>query len=217
MGIEMENRKELFEKYNAKEDEIRGRIYDFSKIKKMGDGVLLSELCFCICAANSSAEAAWKAQIGLVEKELLYSNSRGEISQVLLNSGVRFHNNKAKYIIEARKKLFEEGKLGGYLQSAGDEGELRNMLAKEITGLGMKEASHFLRNTGLGKEIAILDRHILKNLEKYGAIGSIPKSLSDKQYIEIEGKMRKFAERIKIPMEHLDLLFWSEETGIIFK
>jgi len=36
-------------------------------------------------------------------------------------------------------------------------------LVKNLTGLGYKEAGHFLRNIGSGK-IAILDRHILRNL-----------------------------------------------------
>jgi len=81
----------------------------------------------------------------------------------------------------------------------------------------MKEASHFLRNIGLGKDLAILDRHILKNLKEYGVINEIPKSITKKVYIAIEDKMREFSKRINIPMDELDLLFWSKETGIIFK
>ena len=83
--------------------------------------------------------------------------------------------------------------------------------------MGYKESSHFLRNVGFGDDIAILDRHIMKNLVKYGVIEEIPKSLTDKKYLEIEEKMRKFASGVGIPMAHLDLLWWSEETGEIFK
>jgi len=81
----------------------------------------------------------------------------------------------------------------------------------------MKEATHFLRNIGLGKDLAILDRHILKNLNYYGVINELPKTLTKKKYLEIEDKMKKFSEEIKIPIDELDLLFWSEETGKIFK
>ena len=88
---------------------------------------------------------------------------------------------------------------------------------KNVNGLGYKETSHFLRNIGLGKNFAILDRHILKNLKRYGVIKSIPKTLTRKKYLEIERKMKKFSEKIKIPLAELDLLFWSEETGEIFK
>ncbi len=83
--------------------------------------------------------------------------------------------------------------------------------------MGYKESSHFLRNIGFGDDIAILDRHILKNLVKYGVIKEIPKSLTDKKYLEIEQKMKKFSEEAEIPFSHLDLLWWSEETGEIFK
>ena len=81
----------------------------------------------------------------------------------------------------------------------------------------MKEASHFLRNIGFGKEIAILDRHILKNLKRVGVIDEIPKTISRKKYLEMETKMSNFCNKIGISMAELDLLFWSEETGEILK
>ena len=83
--------------------------------------------------------------------------------------------------------------------------------------MGYKEASHFLRNIGFADDLAILDRHILKNLKIFGIIDEIPKSLSKKKYIEIEEKMRNLANEVNIPLSHLDLLFWSKETGEIFK
>ena len=58
----------------------------------------------------------------------------------------------------------------------------------------------------------------MKNLEKYGVIKKIPPSVgSRKVYLDIEGKMRKFSRRTGIPMPEMDLLFWSLETGFIFK
>ena len=94
---------------------------------------------------------------------------------------------------------------------------MREWLVSNLKGIGYKEASHFLRNIGMGKNIAILDRHILKNLQKHGAIKEIPKSLTPKKYVEIENQMRDFSRKVKIPMEEIDLLFWSEETGEVFK
>ncbi len=81
----------------------------------------------------------------------------------------------------------------------------------------MKEASHFLRNMGFGEELAILDRHIVRNLLRYGAINQMPKNLGKKNYLLIEEKTLQFSKRIKIPLAELDLLFWSKETGKIFK
>ena len=95
--------------------------------------------------------------------------------------------------------------------------ETREWLVSNVKGFGYKEASHFLRNIGFGSDIAILDRHILKNLKKHGVINEIPKTITKKNYFEIENRMRDFSKRSGIPMAHLDLLFWSNETGEIFK
>ena len=95
--------------------------------------------------------------------------------------------------------------------------ETRAWLAANVKGMGFKEASHFLRNIGLGKDLAILDRHILKNLHKFKVIKKIPKSLSEKKYLEIESLMKQWAQRSRIPLSHLDFLLWHKETGHIFK
>lgn len=209
--------RELVKKYKSKRREIKLRISEFSKVNSLGENALLGEMAFCISAANSSAKAAFRAQDELIKSGLIYCNQKEQIAEVLLKSGVRFHNNKAKYIVDAKKHLFEEKMLFRYLDENRNEFELRNVLAKNVLGFGMKESSHFLRNIGFGRDIAILDRHILKNLVKYKAIDKIPKSLSVKKYLEIEEKMIEFSKNVKIPMADLDLLFWSEQTGEIFK
>src|SRR5260370_42324176 len=95
--------------------------------------------------------------------------------------------------------------------------ELREWLIENGKGLGYKGASYFLRNIGLGEGFAILDRHILRNLNRLGVITEIPISITKKRYLEIEEKLRRFATEIGIPLADLDLLFWSRETGWIFK
>jgi N-glycosylase/DNA lyase len=93
----------------------------------------------------------------------------------------------------------------------------REWLVANINGMSYKEASHFLRNIGMGQDLAILDRHILKNLVRLGVIQEIPSSISPRKYLDIEEKMRRFCTREKIPMDHLDMLLWCRETGEIFK
>ncbi len=204
-------------RHKKKKEEILGRLAEFSLIKKQGDEVLLSELTFCICAANSSAAAAHKAQLALTSNKLLFSDDTSAISAILLSSHVRFHKNKARYIIEARKKMFDEKGLEKAISTSKNQTELRNFLADEVLGLGMKEAGHFMRNTGLGNEVAILDRHILKNLVSLGVIKQLPPTLTRKRYLEIEKQMAEFSAESGIPLSHLDLLMWSEMTGRIFK
>jgi N-glycosylase/DNA lyase len=67
------------------------------------------------------------------------------------------------------------------------------------------------------RDLAILDRHILKNLVRFGVIRRIPVSLTPKRYKAIEKRFLAFARDIEISMDELDLLFWSMETGEILK
>ena len=83
--------------------------------------------------------------------------------------------------------------------------------------MGLKEANHVLRNLGFGEEIAILDRHILRNLLELNVIEEIPKSMTPKKYYEIEDEMRKYSDYSGIRMDELDLVLWYKEAGEVFK
>ena len=203
-------------KYAQKKKQIQLRIQDFQNVFLLGNDAYFSEMIFCICAANSKARSAFVAQ-KLIEKKGIWKIDQKSISEILLKSKVRFHNNKARYIVSARAHLFLERNFDRYMKEAKNEFEMRDILAKNVLGLGMKESSHFLRNIGYSKNTAILDRHILKNLKKYSVISEIPKTLTKTRYIEIEKKMNEFSDKIEILSSHLDLLFWSEQTGEILK
>lgn len=208
--------KQLVKDYIERRREIRSRLKDFSGIHKKSDKDIFRELCFCILTPQSKALLCDEAIKRLDRGDLLFGGSEREIRACL--KGVRFPNNKARYLILARG-FFKNGKPLSIKSKikCKDIFKTREWLVRNIKGLGYKEASHFLRNIGLGKDLAILDRHILKNLKIHGIIKKIPDSLSGKEYIDIERKMRKFFQRMNIPIEEIDLLFWSKETGMIFK
>ena len=73
------------------------------------------------------------------------------------------------------------------------------------------------RGIGLGEDLAILDRHILKNLALLGVIDEVPSSPTKRTYLEIERKMTAFSKQAGIPMGELDLLLWYKEAGEVFK
>ena len=122
-------------------------------------------------------------------------------------------------MVQAREQFTSNGKLNikNFLKSFDEPTTLRKWIIDNIKGIGYKEAGHFLRNIGLGLDLAILDRHILRNLKFYNAIDEIPSTLTPKIYLETEQKMMKFCNDIKIPMSHMDLLMWAMQTGGIFK
>ena len=130
--------------------------------------------------------------------------------------GVRFNQRKAEYICLARLKFCERS-LRATLAGFASPQAAREWLVENVKGLGYKEASHFLRNIGLGEDLAILDRHILKNLTLLGVIDEVPSSPTKRIYIEIEQKMSAFSQKAGIPMGQLDLLLWYKEAGEVFK
>jgi len=204
--------------YEKKKSEIKKRLEGFKKVWEKSDEDVFVELCFCLLTPQSKARAADRAIKSLLEKNILFSENKEQILRELVNAGVRFPENKAKYIVEAREFFTHDGKID--IKSKLDKGSAsakREWLIENVKGLGYKEASHFLRNVGLGFELAILDRHIMKNLIEYGVIDEIPKCLSRKCYLFFEEKMKNFSKQVNIPLAELDLLFWSEETGEIFK
>lgn len=166
---------------------------------------------------QSKAKVCWEAVNRIKSNSLLFSDDKKLLSEMI--HPVRFKNNKAKYIIEAREKFYMNNNFSikKILENFPDNVAARYWLNDNIKGFGLKEASHFLRNIGSGNNIAILDRHILKNLAIYEVIDEIPASLSFKKYLEIENKMIDFAEEIKIKIVHLDFVLWYKETGEVFK
>ena len=207
---------DLIEQYGKKKRDIKIRLKDFNDVWILSDRRVFAELCFCLCTPQSKAVLCDRAVSALAESGDLYEGTLRRIRAGL--KGVRFPNNKARFILEARDRFSVGGRFR--IKDKIDTKDIpaaREWLVKNIKGLGYKEASHFLRNVGFGGDLAILDVHILRNMRRYGVIGEVPKSITAKRYMLFENALRKFAVRIGIPLGELDLLFWSAETGEILK
>jgi len=198
----MEVSKEIMLKINS-------RLEEFKSFKYKSEEEWFQELCFCILAANSKQKTAEQIQKSL-NKELLTKNKE-ELAQFIQKSKHRFHNNKALFITEARKFFPIRRKLN---QFNTDE-EKRNWLVKNIKGIGYKEASHFLRNTG-STTLAILDRHIIRSLSEKNLI-EIPKTLTPKKYLLIEKDFQGLAKSLNYTPAKLDLILWYQKTGEVAK
>lgn len=206
----------LLSEYIKRKKAIKDRLLDFSGVWSQSEKRIFSELCFCICTPQSKAVYCDKAVSSLERSGKLFTGGEQEIRAGL--KAVRFPNNKSRYIVEARKLFFASGRIR--IKDKIDDGDIfvtRDWIVKNVKGLGYKEASHFLRNIGFGKDLAILDVHILKNMKRYGVIKEIPECISKKCYFSLEEKVRGFSRKLRIPMAELDLLLWSMETGVIFK
>ena len=210
--------KEIELLYRSKKGEIETRLYEFEKVWGHGDSEkIFTELVFCLLTPMARGKLCWAAVENMVKDGILFKGNSRKIATYL--AGARFINKKSMYIVEAREKfLFDKRhSLRDIISGIGNGGEAREWVVKHIKGLGYKEASHFLRNIGFVQDLAILDRHVLRNLKLTGVIQEAPGSLSRGRYLDIEKRMTAFSMLIDIPMSHLDLLMWYKETGEIFK
>lgn len=208
----------LHDELASKEAAIRSRLADFREVGRRDDEALFEELCFAILAIQSSARSSDAAVRGLVKEGLLWDATSADIARFLRHR-TRFHNHKASYIVRARDRFFPHGRpvLRETLDRFAEPEAARDWLAAEVDGLGFKEASHFLRNIGRGEDLAILDRHILRNLLHHHVIGRMPRSLTPRRYRAIEARLQQFADSVGVSVGVLDLLWWSRQTGEIFK
>ena len=214
----MDSKEQIKEIFKNIEDDIQKRLAEFTDVWENGTKKeLFIELAFCLLTPQSKARNADKAIKKLVLEGKLFNGTAEEIAEEL--NIVRFKNNKSRYIVEAREKLYKNGEyiLKDILEEIKEPLKMREWLVKNIKGIGFKEASHFLRNIGFYKDISILDRHILRNLVYLNVIDEVPKSITMKKYIEIEEKMKNESDKLGIDMEYLDLVLWYKEAGEIFK
>jgi N-glycosylase/DNA lyase len=205
--------------YDAIKKDIDRRLGEFALLWKNGDDTeIFKELCFCTCTPQNDAHKAWNAVLRLNENKLMENGDNYSIAETLRENGVRFHKNKARYIIANRDIFYPDtkNKVQELIKNK-PVIEARDGLQKKVFGWGLKEASHFLRNIGMGDGICILDRHIMRQLTLYGVIKEIPASISGAVYHEIEQKMLAFAERETVPVDALDLVFWYKEKNELFK
>ena len=202
----------LQSEYKKKKTEIRKRLAEFKEVEQSD---YFYELMYCLFTPQSSAQNCFKAVNEIKTKNyLVKSFPLKNILHQKDGTYIRFHNNKERYVQEAKLKyniILEK------ITSGMEPFSMREWLVDNVKGLSYKESTHFLRNIGKNGQLAILDRHILNNLLYASAIAEIPKTLNKNKYYEIEKVFQNFSKDMKIDINELDLLFWSFGTGIILK
>ena len=197
-----------------KNSEVKGtidsRLAEFYSLGRKSSKELFRELCFCILTANFRADRSIYVQKEIGDGFLILSKT--ELAARLKGLGCRFHTNKAGYIVEARKHADSIKDISASFENPV---ELREWLVKNVKGLGYKEASHYLRNTG-HNDVAIIDFHILDVLAEYG-LAEKPKTMTKKRYLEIENTLKKLSSKAGLSLGELDLYLWYIETGTVLK
>jgi N-glycosylase/DNA lyase len=202
---------ELQHHYLTHKEAIRVRLSEFQSIPP---SEYFYELTYCLLTPQSSAAHAEQAVAQLRDAGFRSQHINPEPILRRKEHYIRFHKTKTRHLLQMKKQFSD---IAQKLSEPASASDLREWLVTHIIGLGYKEATHFLRNIGKNDGLAILDRHILRTLERLGIVDSIPNSISKKQYLEIEQRFKMFANDIGIVLDELDLVFWSMGTGEIRK
>lgn len=182
---------------------------EFIRVGQSGPEDLFSELCFCLLAANTSAEMGLRVQ-KVVGRRRFLSLPEEDLSALLKRVKYRFYNVRSKFIVNARWIAPELPEL---LVSS-DRNAVREYLVSNVDGIGYKEASHFLRNVGIF-DFAILDKHVQRMLLPVSDVRV--GSLTPRKYLELESMFRKISETFELEPGILDLYMWKIATGRIIK
>lgn len=204
--------------------DVESRLESFRNLRDAPDYRWFMELCFVICSSQSSGNDAWKAVEELDSRNLLMEGSQGEIEKVLASHDVSYEKDKSSYIVENREELSQptlsnptrELRLRERLDLEHPE-KARVWLAVNLKGVGMKGASHFLRNVGYGSEFGILSGHILSTLAGLGYLQQASPPENRDEYLEKEERLRELADDLDLELGALDLVLWSFRTGEVFK
>ncbi|MFQ6053861.1 MAG: N-glycosylase/DNA lyase [Candidatus Bathyarchaeia archaeon] len=193
---------------------VEARVAEFKEAKKGDSSAWFTELVYCLLTAYSSAERAQSCVDALSEGGAIVDGGVGEVAETLRREGHRFSDRRAEYIVAARGLT---GKLKRTIQSFKTSKEARAWLVENVKGMGWKEASHFLRNVGY-LDVAILDRHILSTMREHGLIeDGGRRGLTGRRYLEYEGRLRRVAMGLGMPLGEVDLYLWYRKTGKILK
>ncbi|MGC8562897.1 MAG: N-glycosylase/DNA lyase [Thermoplasmata archaeon] len=177
---------------------------EFSAMKRASLEDKFSELVFCTLTANTSAEMGLRCQEYL---DRINKYDEESIKDSLIRCHYRFPNARSRFIAENYQK---RNLLPEILRSR----NRRSLLVENYIGIGMKEASHFLRNTGYF-QYPILDKHIQRFLSNY--YGREVKVKNSKEYEMEEKLFLDISARYRLEPGIMDLVVWYLMTGKILK
>jgi N-glycosylase/DNA lyase len=86
---------------------------------------------------------------------------------------------------------------------------IRRGLVRQVPGLGPKAASLLLRNIGLGRELAVLDVHILEFMRLIG-LNKVACTVTTVRHYEVQEELFVgYADFRRVPADALDLAVWT--------
>ncbi len=121
----------------------------------------------------------------------------------------RFPGVRAKQLAQVRSAL-ARAPIMSRLTVSSCSSHLRQQLIEDISGIGPKQASMFLRNIGKSYDLAILDTHVLQFMRMQGLLSEAGGRIGTiKEYEKTERVVVQYAASIGYPVGYLDWAIWA--------
>lgn len=197
------------------------------KWKTLSDKELWFELCLCILSSNVPYRMAESALLQLLNRDFLDydtfdNHTKKNIAQELMRPiylpkkkngrfrSYRFPNLRARYIFECGLVVRDCFKgLSNVLKEERSAYKVRNKIVESLPGIGMKEASMFLRDVGFTDQLAIVDRHILKFIPTLIAYHGNVTNITKRRYLELEERFQSISQALGATPLELDFVVWN--------
>jgi N-glycosylase/DNA lyase len=182
------------------------------------------ELSCCVLSSQVPFALAVAAADAIAEKGLLLDESADADALTLaitntLSSRLRVGNKSRSYrfpiargkqLAQTRAKVtLAKGNLVSLLGSFENIAATRDWFVENAAGVGPKQASMFLRNTGISYDLAILDRHVLSYMSALGLYhGLAPRISQLAQYRRHEEALRSHAQTMGYQVGMMDWAIW---------
>jgi N-glycosylase/DNA lyase len=209
---------------------LHNRYFESRKWDQMSENELWNELCLCILSSNVPYELAQSALTHLIKNGYLsieWITHTPEAEKMIASElfrpiylpkkangffrKYRFPNVRSKNIFKsARTVASEKDWIHRVLARSFSEENARTNLIKDISGFGLKEASHFLRNIRYSRDLAIIDSHVISFLEEIDALGDLQvKTVTPKIYLELEITLQGICKEYGLFLSILDMAVWN--------
>ncbi len=195
-----------------------------AKTNNFAKETLLEHLVFCVLGSQVTFEVARAFTLRLSESGLLSKTYKCPqvcedfFKKILVEGAVvngrlvkyRFPNVRSKQLAEIVMKIGRgDCCLEEIVSGSEDIHEIRQRLVFEIPGLGLKQASMFLRDVGKTDRLAILDSHVIKYMSIGGMFDESAKSgLGRRAYLDCERQLVEHANGFGYPVGCVDRAIW---------
>lgn len=140
---------------------------------------------------------------------LCHPETERSLAVYLRHEGYRYHTQKASVVANAARFFCGnyDCSIAAFLASSDPNG-LREELARDVKGLGLKIASHWLRNIGL--PVCTIDIHLRRLLRNLGmTVDDVRHDVKPAHFIEMEGVFRQLACSVHLPLGVFQYAVWQ--------